>query len=107
MLVAGFISLLTVGRWLDEALSEDQRLLRRPDDGRSANGPWVIVKLVMAAICLAAVLPLVLFVFIVGLISVRHGVGGYWSFAFGFLVFALLMAVVLAIVLALRRTRQP
>lgn len=107
MLVAGFISLLTVGRWLDEALSEDQRLLRHPDDGRSANRPWVIAKFVIAAICLAAVLPIVLLVFLIGLVSVRQGVGGYWSFAFGFLVFALLMAVVLAIVLAVRRTRQP
>lgn len=34
------------------------------------------------------------------------GQGSYWSFAFGFSAFALLMAVVLAIVLAVRRARR-
>ncbi len=66
MLVAGFTSLLNVGRWLDEALSEDQRQLRHPDDWRSANRPWVIVKFVIAAICLAAVSPFVLAFFSLG-----------------------------------------
>ena len=101
MYVAGFTSLLTVGRWLDEALSEGQRQVRHPDDGPSANRPWVIAKFVIAAICLAAVLP---YIFIGGLMYI--GYGGYRSFAFGFLAFAFLVAVVLAIVLAVRRARR-
>lgn len=90
-----------MGRWLDEALADGQGQVRHPDDGHSANRPLVIVKFVLMAFMLALVLP---FVFIGGLMFI--GYGGYRSFAFGFLSFAFLVAVMSAVALAVRRARR-
>lgn len=102
MHAAGFVSLLTVGSWLDGAVAEARGQTRDSDASErwTAKRALVIALWAVVLLCLGFVLP---FVSIGALMFVGYSPR---PFVTGFLLVAVLIALASAVVLAVRRARR-